>query len=44
MVPGLAFSYPFGIISIMNRIVISPLGFWFGDGFPDGLDRRKPSL
>ena len=25
MVPGAAFSYPFGIISIMNRIVIPPV-------------------
>ena len=25
MVPGSAFSYPFGIINIMNRIVMSPL-------------------
>ena len=27
MVPGAAFSYPLGIISIMNRIVISPIEF-----------------
>jgi hypothetical protein len=24
MAPGSAFSYPFGIISIMNRMVVSP--------------------
>jgi hypothetical protein len=27
MVPGAALSYPFGITSIMNRIVMSPYGF-----------------
>src|SRR5437764_372185 len=25
VVPGAAFSYPFGIISIMNRIIVSPI-------------------
>src|SRR6202165_5690940 len=39
MAPGSAFSYPFGIISIMNRIVVSPCGFWFGAALPDGVDR-----
>src|SRR5713226_5702436 len=39
MAPGLAFSYPFGIISIINRIVVSPCGFWFGARLLDDLDR-----
>src|ERR1700674_3133093 len=43
MAPGAAFSYPLGIISIMNRMVTTPFGFCFGAEQPDGLG-RKPSL
>src|SRR5438552_18061352 len=45
MAPGFAFSYPFGIISIMNRIARSPSGLGLAAGPPPGLDRlnRAPT-
>jgi hypothetical protein len=44
MVPGAALSYPFGIISIMNRIVISPSNLTSNEGTRNRHDDRVDVL